>query len=80
VQRREHDAGSFPREEGQESGVGVEQHDPMARLGEGIGDSPTRTQRDIALMRDAAGQDDHVQTTGIAHDPGFLQTVIRVVT
>ena len=57
---------------GSSAGIGIAQHDPVPGRDQCVGDASAGAQRDVALVGDAARQDDDVETVGIAHDQGFL--------
>ena len=72
MQRGEYDVGTLVREERQQRGIGIAQHDAMPGSGQRVGDTSAGTKRHVALMRDPAGENDDVQRVGFAHDQGFL--------
>ena len=72
MQGGEHHVGALLREEGKQAGIGIAQHDPVPGRDQCIGDASSGTERDVALVGDAARQHDDVQATGITHDQGFL--------
>ena len=60
----------------QQRGIRIAEHDPVAGRGEGVRDAAPGAQRDVALVRDAAGEDDEVERrcsgVGFSHDLVFL--------